>query len=67
MTFARAARAEHRRAVGGHHICRRGAARWPGASEAQRAASAAPWGRGLAPDPAVEFRLWGLPSRGISA
>ena len=53
-TFCCSAREEHRRVVGGRHIAHRGAAPWPGAEWL--------WGRGLADDPAVEYRLWELPS-----
>ncbi|CAK0817199.1 unnamed protein product, partial [Prorocentrum cordatum] len=61
-TFACSARQEHRRRVGGHHICHRDAMTWPGATEEQLAASEALRGRGLAADPALEYDLWNLPS-----
>ncbi|CAK0823664.1 unnamed protein product, partial [Prorocentrum cordatum] len=65
-TFACSARQEHRRRVGGHHICHRGAMTWPGATKKQLAASEALRGRGLAVDPALEYDVWNLPSSSTS-
>ncbi|CAK0899811.1 unnamed protein product [Prorocentrum cordatum] len=62
-TFVCSARQEHRRIVGGHHICHRGAMTWPGgATEKQLAASESLRGRGLAADPALEYDRRNLPS-----
>ncbi|CAK0875271.1 unnamed protein product [Prorocentrum cordatum] len=61
-TYVCSARQDHRRRVGGHHRCQRGAMTRPGATEKQYATSEALWVRGLAAESSLEYDLWSLPS-----